>query len=148
MGSKIFVCGGPGSGIIVKLCNNLALASQMIGIAEAMNLGKSLGMDPVKLAQVMNVSTSGCWSSKVNNPMPEVASALQSGAAVQNYDGGFAVKLMLKDLGLALDAGLDKQLALPLATSARELYRLISLHGLDDKDFGVVLEFLKGNKKE
>lgn len=57
MGKNIVHCGGPGAGGITKLCNNLALGIQMIGISEAMALGKRLGMDPSVLAGVMNTST-------------------------------------------------------------------------------------------
>ena len=43
MGKHVFHCGAGSSGSVVKLCNNLALASQMIGIVEAMSLGDALG---------------------------------------------------------------------------------------------------------
>ena len=85
-------------GAATKLCNNLALATQMIGVCEAMNLGRSLGIDPVTLADVMNTSTASCWSSKVNNPDPEVSYALKSGIAANGYADGFETDLMLKDL--------------------------------------------------
>ena len=45
MGTNIFHCGGPGTGEVAKLCNNLAMAVQMIGTAEALNMGQNLGMD-------------------------------------------------------------------------------------------------------
>lgn len=45
MGKNIFNCGKPGAGQITKACNNMALAIEMIGISEALALGKSLGMD-------------------------------------------------------------------------------------------------------
>ena len=45
MGANIFHCGGPGTGEVAKLCNNLAMAVQMVGTAEALNMGENLGMD-------------------------------------------------------------------------------------------------------
>jgi 3-hydroxyisobutyrate dehydrogenase len=57
MGKNIVHCGGAGTGGITKLCNNLSLAISMIGTSEAMALGSRLGMDPAKLASVMNTST-------------------------------------------------------------------------------------------
>jgi 3-hydroxyisobutyrate dehydrogenase len=75
MGKRVIECGGPGAGSATKLCNNLALAAQMIGVCEAMNLGEGLGVDPVVLADVMNISTAKSWSCEVNNPHPEVAIA-------------------------------------------------------------------------
>ena len=146
MGKKVIPCGAPGSGSAVKLCNNAALAAQMLGICEAMNLGEALGVDPKVLAGVMNVSTAKCWSSEVNNPHPAAANDIGSGASANGYEAGFGTSLMLKDLNLAVDAGEEEGLALPITGISRDLYRMATLHGLGSKDFGVLLEFLKGNK--
>lgn len=143
MGQRIVACGGPGSGAAVKLCNNLALAAQMVGVAEAMNLGEALGVNPTVLADVMNTSTAKSWSCEVNNPHPEVASQTGSSAS-KDYQGGFGTRLMLKDLGLAVQAGKDVNVALPIGTATKELYQLANLRGLGDKDFGVILQFLQG----
>jgi len=143
MGKRIIACGGPGSGAAVKLCNNLALAAQMVGIAEAMNLGDALGVDPATLADVLNTSTAKSWSCEVNNPHPDVAKRNGSPAS-NDYQGGFGTKLMLKDLGLAVQAGKDVDVALPIGTATKELYHLANLRGLGDKDFGVILQFLRG----
>jgi len=144
MGTKLIPCGGPGSGSAVKLCNNAALAAQMLGICEAMNLGDALGVDPTVLAGVMNVSTAKCWSSEVNNPHPAAAKEIGSGASANGYEGGFGAALMLKDLNLAVGAGEEEGLALPVAGLTRDLYRMANLHGYGRKDFGVLLQFLKG----
>lgn len=144
MGKGIIPCGTSGSGSAVKLCNNAALAAQMLGICEAMNLGERLGVDPATLAGVMNVSTAKCWSSEVNNPHPDAAKQIGSGASANGYEGGFGTALMLKDLNLAVDAGEEEGLALPVAGLSRDLYRMADLHGLGKKDFGVILQFLKG----
>jgi 3-hydroxyisobutyrate dehydrogenase len=141
MGKRVISCGGPGTGAATKLCNNLALAAQMIGICEAMNLGEKLGVDPNTLAGVMNTSTAKCWSSEVNNPHPDVADGTP---ASNDYRGGFGSKLMLKDLGLAVAAGEEAGVALPLGTTSKELYRLATLRGMGDQDFGVMMQFLKG----
>jgi 3-hydroxyisobutyrate dehydrogenase len=153
MGKSAIACGGPGAGSATKLCNNLALAAQMIGICEAMNLGEALGVDPVVLAEVMNSSTAKCWSSEVNNPHPAVALAKRTGhadgtvvgmPASCDYEGGFATRLMLKDLGLAVGAADQVRVALPITTVARQLYQLAELRGFANKDFGVMLRFLQG----
>ncbi|KAG7342305.1 3-hydroxyisobutyrate dehydrogenase [Nitzschia inconspicua] len=143
MGSRIIPCGGPGSGAAVKLCNNLALAAQMAGICEAMNLGEALGVDPNILSEVMNTSTAKSWSCEVNNPHPTVAAATKSPAS-KDYQGGFSTKLMLKDLQLAVGAGRNNQVALPIGCAISELYNMADLRGLGDKDFGVLLQFLRG----
>ena len=143
MGGRIIPCGGSGSGAAVKLCNNLALAAQMVGICEAMNLGEALGVDPQVLADVMNTSTAKSWSCEVNNPHPDVAAKVGSPAS-KDYNGGFGTKLMLKDLGLAVSAGKEAHVALPLGNVTKELYQLADLRGLGSKDFGVILQFLRG----
>lgn len=55
MGKNYFHCGEPGTGQIAKLCNNLILGISMMGVSEAMNLGKRLGADPKVLAGIVNV---------------------------------------------------------------------------------------------
>ena len=143
MGQRVIACGGPGAGAAVKLCNNLALAAQMVGICEAMNLGEALGVDPIILANVMNTSTAKSWSCEINNPHPAVA-ALSNSPASKDYAGGFGSRLMLKDLGLAVSAGSQAHVALPLGNTTKELYQLAEARGLGDRDFGVILQFLKG----
>ena len=147
MGSRIFHCGESGTGSSTKLCNNLALALQMIGIAEAMNLGESLGVDPVKLATAMNMSTAKCWSSEVNNPHPVVGNDMypegKKPPSANDYAGGFASSLMRKDLSLALEAAERAHEPIPLTNLAKSIYDEIVESGLADKDFGIVLQHLK-----
>jgi len=145
IGGKTIDCGGPGAGSVTKLCNNLALAAQMIGICEALNLGDSLGVDPVVLANVINSSTAKCWSCEANNPHPDVAMAKGGKTpSAKDYEGGFGTGLMLKDLSLALSAGSEAGVSLPLGSTSKELYKLANAHGLGSKDFGVMLQFLRG----
>ena len=144
MGKAVLPCGASGSGSAVKLCNNAALAAQMIGICEAMSLGESLGVDPKVLADVINVSTAKCWSSEVNNPHPIAAKGIGSGASALDYEGGFGTALMLKDLNLALDAAVEEGKSMPVTGLSRQLYSLADNRGLGRKDFGVMLEFLNG----
>jgi len=72
MGKNIFNCNKVGAGQIAKVCNNMALAIEMIGISEALALGKTLGMDEKILTNIMKVSSSRCWSIDTYNPVPGV----------------------------------------------------------------------------
>ena len=101
MGKNIFHCGGFGSGEIAKVCNNLALAIEMRAVAEGLALGEKLGMDPKKLSDIMSVSTGRCWSVDTYNPRPGV---LEGVPASRDYEGGFGVSLIKKDLGLARES--------------------------------------------
>ena len=143
MGNKVVRCGDVGMGGAAKLCNNLALGVQMIGICEAMLLGEEFGIDPLVLASVMNSSTAKCWSSEICNPHPDVA-ALSNAPASKKYGGGFSVDLMLKDISLAIDSSGSS--SLPLSSTASQMYSLAKSHGHDKQDFGVIFEFLKGKK--
>eukprot|EP00934_Nitzschia_sp_Nitz4_P007606 Nitzschia sp. Nitz4//scaffold7_size249615//186556//187413//NITZ4_001198-RA/size249615-processed-gene-0.206-mRNA-1//-1//CDS//3329558505//7596//frame0 len=145
MGRRVVVCGGPGSGSAVKLCNNLAVSMQMGGVCEAMNLGDALGVDPVVLASVMNSSTGKSWSCDTTNPHPAVA-ALNGAPASKGYSGGFGTDLMLKDVTMAVAAGEKANVSLPLGTVARDLFQQVSDSGLGQKDFGVLLQFLNEKK--
>lgn len=72
MGKNTFNCEKPGAGQIAKICNNMALAIQMIGVSEALALGKKLGIDDKILTNIMKVSSSRCWSLDASNPVPGV----------------------------------------------------------------------------
>jgi 3-hydroxyisobutyrate dehydrogenase len=142
MGSRVIHCGGPGSGSAVKLCNNLALAVQMVAVSEASALGVNLGVNPKVLADVMNASTAGCWAVAVNHPIPGVVA---NAPASRGYRGGFTSQLMLKDLRLAVDAAEKTGTATPLGRNALDLYaRMVESSGNDygAKDFSAVYEFL------
>ena len=117
----------------------------MVGICEALNLGEKLGVDPVVLSSVMNSSTAKCWSYEINNPHPTVAKTMDNlPPASKEYVGGFATNLMLKDLNLALQSAQAEKIAMPLTSTTKDLYHLAQIHGLGDRDFGVLLAFLQG----
>jgi len=139
MGKNVIHCGGAGTGSTTKLCNNLALAIQMIGTSEALTLGESLGADPAVLSSVMNTSTARCWSSDTYNPVPGVMDGVPSS---NDYKGGFATALMEKDLGLAMAAA-EGRAYTPLGSYAHEMYGRLLDEGFSDSDFSVVYKFLK-----
>lgn len=101
MGKNVFHCGGPGTGEIAKICNNMMLGIQMIAVAEGISLGEKLGIDPKVLSQIVSVSTGRCWSNDVYNPRPGV---LENVPASRNYSNGFQISLIRKDLSIALEA--------------------------------------------
>eukprot|EP01080_Neovahlkampfia_damariscottae_P010300 gene10300-2717_t len=101
MGKNIVHCGKSGMGQVAKISNNLLLATTMAAVSESMILGTNLGMDPKILAGIINSSTGRCWSSDTYNPYPGVMEGVPSS---RGYTGGFGSKLMLKDIGLALEA--------------------------------------------
>ncbi|MBN8430215.1 3-hydroxyisobutyrate dehydrogenase [Microbulbifer salipaludis] len=125
MGANIFHAGPAGSGQVAKICNNMLLAIHMIGTAEALQLGVDNGLDPAVLSDIMRASSGGNWSLEKYNPYPGV---MENVPAARNYEGGFSVALMLKDLGLAMDTAAGSASSTPLGALAKNLYQL---HGGD-----------------
>lgn len=141
MGAKVFHCGQSGAGQIAKICNNLILGSTMIATAEGFNLGIKLGLDPKVLNSIVNISTGRSWSSDTYNPVPGIMKDVPSS---NNYEGGFLVKLIAKDLGLAENAALSCGAPVPLTAITHQLYRSLMVNGYGDKDFAYIYQFLKG----
>jgi 3-hydroxyisobutyrate dehydrogenase len=122
MGANIFHAGAQGAGQVAKICNNMLLAIHMTGTAEALALGVANGLDPAVLSEIMKRSSGGNWSLNVYNPFPGV---MEGVPASRGYSGGFLVDLMVKDLGLAMDAADGTDMAIPMGALARNLYRLL-----------------------
>jgi len=100
MGKNIFHCGLPGTGEIAKISNNMILGIQMVAVSEGLAMGEKLGIDPKVLSNILQVSTSNCWAVGATNPRPGV---MEGSPASNNYQGGFQLALMRKDLSLALE---------------------------------------------
>ena len=125
-------------GLSGKLANNYLLAISNIATAEAMNLGLKYGLDPAKLGELINTSSGQCWSSSVNNPVKGVS----PGAPAENdYNGGFGVDLMRKDLKLAMDAASAVGAKVELGEKAVEVYQAVEA-AETGKDFSVVYKWL------
>ena len=142
MGKNIVHCGPSGNGQVAKVANNMLLAISMIGTAEAMNLGVSLGMDPKVLAGIINTSSGRCWSSDTYNPFPGV---MENVPASRSYTGGFGSDLMLKDLGLATEAAKQARQPVMLGAVAQQLYQTFSSQGHGGLDFSAIIKLYNGD---
>ena len=140
MGANVRSLSGVGNGQVAKICNNMMLGIQMIGTAEAYNMGERLGMDAKELASIINISSGRCWSSDTYNPVPGVIPGVPSN---NNWEGGFGSALMLKDLGLAQDAARSVGAATPLGAVSEQVYRVMSQKGYAGKDFGSAYHYFK-----
>ena len=137
MGKNIVHCGDVGAGQIAKICNNLILGISMVAVAEGMALGAKLGIDPEALAGVVNSSSGRCWSSDICNPWPNVS---ENAPASRGYQGGFATQLMLKDLGLAIEAATQVKQPLVLGGLVQQLYQQRCLQGHEQLDFSSIIQ--------
>ena len=139
MGKNIFHMGAIGAGQVAKLCNNMALGVIMAVTGEAIALGVAHGLDAKTLSDMMAVSTSRSWATEVCNPWPGVH---PNAPASRGYSGGFGNDLMLKDLGLAVEAAMGVGASIPLGELARNLYALNKQAGRGGQDFSGVVQLL------
>ena len=137
MGKNVVHCGEVGAGQIAKICNNLILGISMAAVAEGMALGAKLGIDPHALAGVINTSSGRCWSSDVCNPWPHIN---ENAPASRGYEGGFATQLMLKDLGLAVEAAGQVKQPIVLGGMVQQLYQQMCLRGQAHLDFSSIIQ--------
>lgn len=146
MGANVYHAGASGAGQTAKICNNMLLAVLMAGTAEALALGVNNGLDPAVLSEIMKQSSGGNWALNVYNPYPGVMPGVP---ADREYQGGFLVDLMAKDLGLAMQTAEQSNSTVPMGALARQLY---SLHrGENDSgrlDFSSIQMLFKPSLKD
>jgi len=144
MGKNIFHAGGIGSGQMGKICNNLMLGILMSGTCEALTLGIDNGLDPKVLSNIMLQSSGRNWALELYNPCPDV---METSPASNNYQPGFMSKLMLKDLGLGMEAAAKSQSSVPMGALARNLYALHNANGNELLDFSSLFEFYQSKSE-
>jgi len=140
MGKNQFHAGDVGAGCVAKICNNMLLAIHMIGTAEALQLGVDNGLDPKVLSEIMLKSSGRNWSLELYNPYPGV---MENVPASREYQGGFQVDLMAKDLTLAQEAAVRSQSNTPMGSLARALYVTWKTQGNGKLDFSSILKLFK-----
>ena len=138
MGKAVIHAGDAGAGQTAKICNNMLLAITMIGTAEAMTMAEKLGLDPQKFYEISSVSSGYNWSLNAYTPLPGVG---VSSPADNDYQGGFAAALMLKDLRLAMEAADSVNATTALGSTAAEIYeKFAEAHG--GLDFSAIIRTL------
>jgi len=138
LGKKSLLCGPSGSGQATKACNNMLLATTMIGVGEAFNLGENLGLDLQKLYEILSTSTGSCWA--INNYCPIKGVGPQS-PADNNFEPGFSASLMFKDLSIALKAIQSTNTSAPFGTKAQENFGNMVSQKKGDLDFSAITKF-------
>src|SRR6266852_1326211 len=133
MGKKLFHLGPNGAGQTIKLAMNMILALQVDALAEALALTTRAGIQGEKLVEVLqsSMARSGVLDVKAPN--------LLKG----EYVPSFPLRLMHKDLGLALDLANQLGVALPATAAARETYNYVKGAAKEDLDYSAVMKFWK-----
>jgi len=133
MGKKWFHLGPNGAGQTVKLAMNAILALQVGAMAEALALVTRAGLKGEQLVEVMQASMARSGVLDVKSPL------MLKG----DYKPSFPLRLMHKDLGLALDLGNQLGVPLPATAAAREVYNAVKGEAKEDLDYSAVMRFWK-----
>ncbi|MFT6898292.1 MAG: 3-hydroxyisobutyrate dehydrogenase [Paraglaciecola sp.] len=144
MGKNIFHAGECGAGQIAKICNNMLLSVLMLGTSEALQMAIDNGLDAKVMSDIMLQSSGRNWTLELNNPCPNVMPNVPSS---NDYQGGFMVDLMRKDLGLAMDTALKSHSVTPMGAIAQNLYSLHSIQGNGKLDFSSIFAMFSQPKK-
>jgi 3-hydroxyisobutyrate dehydrogenase len=137
---KIFHAGPAGAGQVAKAANNMLLAIHMIGTCEALSMGAAHGLEPAVLSDIMKASSGDNWSLQVYNPWPNVMPDVPSS---KDYQPGFMVDLMVKDLGLANEVADDADIKNIMGKLALSLYQAHQEQGNGQRDFSSILEHIR-----
>ena len=140
-GEKIFHAGPAGAGQVAKAANNMLLAVHMIGTCEALAMGAKAGLEPAVLSEIMKASSGNNWSLQVYNPWPDVMPGAPAG---NDYQPGFMVDLMVKDLGLAKEVAGGTGVDNKLGQLALDIYQAHQSEGNGSLDFSSILKAIRG----
>ncbi len=145
MGKNIFHAGGPGAGQAVKICNNMMLSVNMVGVAEGFLLAQKLGLDWGKLHEICSTASANSWALSTYCPAP---GPVPSAPSNRDYAPGFMTQLMIKDVRLSQMAAEETGSPTPLAAMALSFYEKAAAAGDAAKDFSVVFRWLARQKRE
>ncbi len=123
MGKTIIHQGGPGAGQHTKMVNQILIASNMVGVCEALLYGYKAGLDLKTVLQSVGVGAAGSWS--LSNLGPRIID--------RNFEPGFFVEHFIKDMGIALDESKKMGLVMPGLALANQLYLAVQAEGFGRK---------------
>ncbi len=124
MGTTITYCGPSGSGQIVKACNQIAVAINIAGVAEALALGRAAGIDPAIILRVLGGGLAQSRVLELRGPT----------MARHEFTPGFRARLHLKDLNIARETAADAGLDLPFSRLATTHFQILVERGFGDLD--------------
>lgn len=119
MGTNIILQGPAGSGQYTKMCNQITIASGMIGVCEAIAYAKKAGLDPSRVLGSIAGGAAGSWS--LSNLGPRMIAG--------NFEPGFYVKHFIKDMKIALESAKEMGLMIPGLELTKSLYEKLASEG-------------------
>ena len=143
MGKQIIMTGESGTGQAAKMCNNMVLGISMLAVSEAFLLADHLNLTPQKLHEVLSNASGRCWVTERYLP---VAGLLDNVPADHEYQAGFMLAMMLKDMRLSQDAAQQAGLTTPMANLATQYYQKATDAGMGALDFSAIIKYLEKTK--
>ncbi len=134
MGGTIVLQGGPGSGQRTKIVNQILVAASMVGACEAIRFAEAAGLDPSQVLASVSSGAAGSWT--LSNLVPRILK--------RDFEPGFFIEHFVKDLGIAVQAARELDLALPGLELAERLYREAEAAGLGRKGTQALFRHLEG----
>jgi 2-hydroxy-3-oxopropionate reductase len=133
LGKTITLCGPNGSGQIVKACNQIQVAINLVGMAEALTLGAKAGVDPAIILQVLNGGFAQTRVMEVRGPK----------VIRGDYQPGFKSRLHYKDLNIIDRTAQEYGVPLPVTSLVRELFSAMVASGRGDLDHSGIITILE-----
>ena len=133
MGKNIVLQGEAGAGQYTKMCNQIAIASNMMGVCEAVAYAQRAGLDAARVLQSIETGAAGSWS--LSNLAPRIID--------ENFAPGFYVKHFIKDMNIALDSAKEMGLWTPGLELAKSLYEKLAAQGDQDSGTQALYKLLK-----
>jgi 3-hydroxyisobutyrate dehydrogenase len=112
MGTNVVYQGRAGAGQHTKMCNQIAIASNMIGVCEAIIYAEKAGLNPETVLTSIESGAAGSWS--LSNLAPRMLKG--------DFAPGFYVKHFIKDMTIALNSAEEMGLITPGLSLAKKLY--------------------------
>ena len=136
MSANIFHTGGPTTGQVAKICNNLILFINLSATAEGAVLAERLGLDKKKFFDIASVSSADSWPLRNWYPVPDV---VETAASSRDFEPPtFTARLARKDVSLAVEAAHDIGETLRLGEMVQGFYDELIDDGLGEKDCSII----------
>jgi len=133
LGQTVVRVGEAGAGQVVKACNQIVVALVIEAVSEALVLGSKAGVDPEKIIEVLSGGLAGS----------KVMEAKKSFFLEHDFEPGFRVELHHKDLGIALAAGREYGVALPVTALVSQMLEALKAKGCGDRDHSAILTLIE-----
>ncbi|MFZ7942116.1 MULTISPECIES: NAD(P)-dependent oxidoreductase [Bacillaceae] len=133
LGTNIVYQGKPGAGQHTKMCNQIAIASNMMGVCEAIVYAERAGLNPETVLESITTGAAGSWS--LSNLAPRMLNG--------NFEPGFYIKHFIKDMKIAIDEAERMDMDVPGLSLAKSLYDQLAEKGEENSGTQALYKYWK-----